>query len=177
MEWKNRAMILVVSSLLLLALSSMNALAAVDPDRIVFNDMGEPITGEVVLDLSDNNMTTIAYNVYDAENDPIGTKTSWSCTGQEFVNITEMNTGQTFKVIALKIGSAVLTVKSQGDTKNLTKSVNITVKVPAPVPPTKFTNGTNTTATKKGFIPGFESLPALAAGGLVVLAVFRKRRR
>jgi hypothetical protein len=177
MAWKNRAMILFASGLLLIALSTGNVLGAVDPDRIVFNEMGDPITGNVELDLKNNNITTIAYNVYDADNDPIGTKTSWSCTGQDVVNITEMNAGQTFRVIALKVGTAVLTVRSQGDTKNLTKSLNITVKAPAPVPPTKFTNSTNTTAAKKGFIPGYEALPALAATGLVLVAAFRKRRR
>lgn len=176
MGWKNRAMILSVSSVLLFTLSTTNVIGAVDPDRIVFNEMGDTITGNVELDLKNNNITTIAYNVYDADNDPIGTKTSWSYTGRDVVNITEMNTGQTFKVLALKAGSAVLTVRSQGDTKNLTRSLNITVKAPAPVPPTKFTNSTNTTAAKKGFIPGYEALPALAATGLVLLAAFMKRR-
>jgi hypothetical protein len=166
---KNRAMILPVFVLGLVALSSTNALGAVDPDRIVFNQDGDPITGDVVLDLKDNNMTTIAYNVYDATGDPIGTLTSWNYTGQDVVNITEMNAGQTFRVFALKAGTAVLTVKSQGDTKNITKSVTITVKASS----TK----SSSTSSKKGFIPGFEVLPVLAAAGLLSLALSRKQRR
>lgn len=167
-EWKTRAVFLSAFAFGLLALSSTGALGAVDPDRIVFNEEGDTVTGDVTMDLKDNNRTTIAYNVYDAAGDPIGTLTSWSYTGQDVVNITEMNAGQTFRVIALKAGTAVLTVKSQGDTKNITKSVTIKVKASA--------SGTGTTAPKKGLIPGFEVLPALAAAGLVAMAICGKRR-
>jgi len=165
MEWKRRGLIVSLSVMALVTLVSGPALGAVDPDKIVFNDSGEPLSDTLVLGLKDNNMTIVAYNVYDDVGDPIGTITSWSKTGNDVVNITAMNTGQTFRVKALKTGTATLTVKSQGDTKNLTATLTIVVK-----------DSTAMTSPSKGFIPGFEAQLVAMALGISALAIFRKLR-
>ena len=160
------AMFLSVLVFAVVTLSSSPSLGTVDPDKIVINEEGDPITGAVNMNLKDDNQTIIAYNVYDDVGDPIGTLTSWSYTGQDVVNITEANTGQTFVVRALKVGTATLTVKSQGDTKNMTASVTI-----------KVTDEKSSASTaKKGFIPGYEALFVLAAVGTAAVAISKKPR-
>ena len=100
------------------------------------------------------------------EGDPIGTLTSWNCTGQDdVVNITEMMAGQTFRVKALKAGTAVLTVKARGDTKNMTASLTIQVK----------SGATGSKSSSKGFIPGFGALGAVAGAGLALALASRRR--
>jgi len=167
MEHKSRSVVICLAVLAMLAMSAAPSMGAVDPDKIVFNKEGETVSGTVVMDLKDNNMTTIAYNVYDAEGDPIGTLTSWNCTGQDdVVNITEMMAGQTFRVKALKAGTAVLTVKARGDTKNMTASLTFQVK----------SGSTGGKSSSKGFIPGFGALAVLAAAGTASWLLVRKMR-
>jgi len=154
----------------LLALASVPAMGAVDPDHIIFNEMGDPITDGVELFLE--NETRLYYNVYDASGDPIGTIDTWNYTGHDVVNITASIASNSFTVKALKAGTATLTLTAKGDTKSISKDVRIMVK--APIVPTK-TNTTNTTPNK-GFIPGFEVLPVLAGAGLAALVICRRLR-
>jgi hypothetical protein len=155
----------------LAAVSSVSAFETVDPKEIVFNNEGDPIVGAVSLNLQDNNMTILAFNVYDASGAPIGTITSWNYTGHDVVNITSSPGSQTFEVLALAAGTAVLTVKSTGDTKTITNST--TIKVTATSAPAK-TNQTK--SSSKGFIPGYEALPVLGTLAIAALVLRRKLR-